>query len=68
MQMIAANAEKQASDSLQIIQQDNEKNTVDSNMIQHSIQRDDNSGAGARAGDSVQRPKPVAVMPKRNGH
>lgn len=42
MQMIAANAEKQASDSLQMIMQDNERNTVDSTMIQHSIQRNEN--------------------------
>ena len=47
MQMIAANAEKQASDSLQTIIQDNDKNTVDSSMIQHSMQRDENSTSNA---------------------
>ncbi len=40
MQMIAANAEKQASDSLQTMLQDNDKNGSDSSMIQQSIQRD----------------------------
>jgi len=62
MQMVATNAEKQASDSLQTMQQDNERNTVDSNMIQHSIQRDE--GGGGRV-DSVQSPKPVAVNRNR---
>jgi len=79
MQMVAINAEKQASDSSQTIQQDNDRNTVDSNMIQHSIQRDE--GGGGRV-DSLQSPKPEAVdrnpkinrqpkavmPPKRNGH
>lgn len=41
MQLIAANAEKMASDSLLMLQQDNEKNTTDSTMIQQSIQRDE---------------------------
>lgn len=42
MQMIADRAQKGASDSLQISQLDNDRNTVDSTMIQQSIQRDDN--------------------------
>lgn len=42
MQMIADRAQKAASDSLQISQLDNDRNTVDSTMIQQSIQRDDN--------------------------
>lgn len=41
MKFIAERAQQQANDSLQIIQQDNERNTVDSTMIQQSIQRDD---------------------------
>lgn len=45
MQWIAERAEKQAEDSLQTIQPDNEHNTVDSTMIQQSIQRDDNDEA-----------------------
>ena len=42
MQLIAANAARQADDSLQTILQDNNNNTADSSMIQQSIQRDDN--------------------------
>jgi cell division protein FtsQ len=42
MQVIAANAARQAEDSLQTILQDNSNNTADSSMIQQSIQRDDN--------------------------
>ena len=42
MQMLAAKAQQQANDSLQMIQPDNNRNTVDSTMIQQSIQRDDN--------------------------
>lgn len=42
MQIIAERSQRQASDSLQTIQQDNDRNTVDSSMIQQSIQRDDN--------------------------
>ena len=53
MQMIATNSEKQASDSLQMIMQDNDKNTVDSSMIQHSMQRDENSTSNAMISDEV---------------
>jgi cell division protein FtsQ len=42
MQAIAANAARQAEDSLQTIIQDNNNNTADSSMIQQSIQREDN--------------------------
>jgi len=78
MQMIATNAEKQASDSLQTMLQDNDKNTLDSSMIQHSIQRDENVGERADSSRESKTPvtvqhekiiqKPKAVMPKRNGH
>jgi cell division protein FtsQ len=47
MQLIAARTQLQANDSLQqIIQQDNNRNTVDSTMIQQSIQRDENDESG----------------------
>ncbi|MBK7433459.1 MAG: hypothetical protein IPI66_05780 [Chitinophagaceae bacterium] len=42
MQLIAANAERQASDSLQNRQSAVDNNMTDSTMIQQSIQRDDN--------------------------
>ncbi|MGC4100096.1 cell division protein FtsQ/DivIB [Ferruginibacter sp.] len=45
MQVIAANAARQAEDSLQTILQDNNNNTADSSMIQQSIQRDDDISA-----------------------
>ncbi len=45
MKFIAERAQQQAEDSLQIIQQDNNRNTADSTMIQQSIQRDENDGS-----------------------
>ena len=42
MQLIVERAQRQAGDTLQIMQPDNGRNTVDSTMIQQSIQRDDN--------------------------
>jgi cell division protein FtsQ len=41
MKFIAERAQQLANDSLQMIQQDNSRNTTDSTMIQQSIQRDD---------------------------
>lgn len=81
MQMIAARAQQQANDSLlQIIQPDNNRNTVDSTMIQQSIQRDDNdeTGGAASTSNAIEIPekqpvkenvkpatvKPAAVKPK----
>ena len=43
MQTIAATAERLASDSIQTIIQDNERNTADSTMILQSIQREEAS-------------------------
>ena len=54
MQMIVERALKQTNDSLQIIQQDNDRNTVDSSMIQQSIQRDDS----AQPSNTFEKPKP----------
>ena len=42
MHLMAYTAEQQANDSLQNFLQDNEHNTTDINLIQQSIQRDDN--------------------------
>ena len=51
MQLLAARTQQQANDSLQqIIQPDNNRNTVDSTMIQQSIQRDDNDETGSSGG------------------
>ena len=43
MQMIAANAERMAADTLQVIAQDNEHNTTNNSIIQQSVERDENS-------------------------
>jgi len=43
IQLIADNAKRLSEDSLQTIVQDNEKNSPNSNMIQQSIERDENS-------------------------
>ena len=48
MNMIAERAKKEANDSLQTILPDNDRNTVDSTMIQQSIQRDDNNETAAK--------------------
>lgn len=46
MQLIAATAEKMASDSVRTIVQDDENNTTNKNIIQQSIERDDNNTVG----------------------
>ncbi len=43
MQMIAQTAEDLSNDSLQIISQDNEHNTTNTNLIEQSLQRDDDA-------------------------
>ena len=55
MKFIAERARQLANDSLQIIQQDNNRNTVDSTMIQQSIQRDD-SDEPAAASETPNQP------------
>lgn len=54
MQSIAERAKQQANDSLQIIQQDNERNTVDSSMVQQSIEREES----AQPSNTFEEPKP----------
>ena len=69
MQMIAERAQKQANDSLQIIQLDNERNTVDSTMIEQSIERDDKNESAAVVNDVPvlpTAPKVVVAAPKVN--
>ncbi len=63
MQMLAAKTQQQANDSLQIIQPDNNHNTVDSTMIQQSIQRDDNDELGgvAETRNAVMMPATLPV-------
>jgi cell division protein FtsQ len=62
MQLIAANAEKQASDSMQKMQQDNSNNTTDSTIILQSIERDEIDGGETITNQAVQQP--IVVAPK----
>lgn len=65
MQIIAERAQKQANDSLQTIQLDNERNTVDSTMIQQSIERDDKYESAAVVNPVLSTaPKVVVAVPK----
>jgi cell division protein FtsQ len=69
MQAIATRTQQQANDSLQmIIQPDNNRNTVDSTMIQQSIQRDDNDESGNNSGvaETVNAVIPTATAPVTN--
>lgn len=65
MQLLAARTQQQANDSLQIIQPDNNRNTVDSTMIQQSIQRDENAESGTSSGvaETVNAVMPPAERP-----
>ncbi|MBC7887250.1 MAG: hypothetical protein H7Z13_05130 [Ferruginibacter sp.] len=53
MQVIAENAERMAADSLQTIIPDNDHNTTNKNIIQQSIERDDNSSITNSEGNTV---------------
>lgn len=66
MKIIAENAEKMSADSLQLMLPDNAYNTVDSNLVMQSLQRDDEgvdptiiSPGNAAAGSSVKLPDTV---------
>jgi cell division protein FtsQ len=63
MQMLADRTQQQANDSLQIIQPDNNRNTVDSTMIQQSIQRDENSESGGVSETANAIIVPPAIAP-----
>ena len=63
MKMIVNNAEKMAADSLQTMQQDDKRNTVDSSMIQQSIQRDDNQEPANIPVNDEQPVVPVIIKP-----
>ena len=70
MQVLAANAAKQAEDSLQTILPDNNNNTADSSMIQQSIQREDHFETNNAINESPLKPvnnqpaeKPVNTNP-----
>jgi cell division protein FtsQ len=62
MQMIAQTAEDLANDSLQIITQDSEHNTTNSNLVEQSLQRDDETESNAAAEKIVDESFGGAVM------
>jgi cell division protein FtsQ len=62
MQAIAENTERESNDSLHMIAQDNENNTTDVDLVQHSIQRDDEREPAAGEGSGPVTP-PVKVRP-----
>ncbi|MFM6926569.1 MAG: hypothetical protein ACKOU7_13765 [Ferruginibacter sp.] len=68
MQLLAARTQQQANDSLQMIQPDNNRNTVDSSMIQQSIQRDENVEPGSSSGvtETANAVMPPATAPVTN--
>jgi hypothetical protein len=54
MKIIADNAERMSADTLQVIVPDNERNTTNSNLIQTSIERDDDNVSN----NTIEEPKP----------
>jgi len=63
VEMMAAAAEAQANDSLQTFSRDNEHNTTDVNLIQQSIQRDDNGENPDASETTTSLGIPVKVPP-----
>ena len=59
IQLIAENAERMSSDSLQTIMLDNENNTTNNSLIQQSIERDDNSTTVNISGPQIPPVLPV---------
>jgi hypothetical protein len=76
MKTIAANAERMSVDTMQVIVNDNEHNTTNKNLIQQSIERDDNNtlpntieksqpqGAAAIEKPTIPAAAPVVNIPK----
>ena len=63
MQTIAATAERLASDSIQTIIQDNERNTADSTMILQSIQREEASEPTLYFENMAPKPEAPVIQP-----
>ncbi|MFN8246663.1 MAG: hypothetical protein U0T56_09810 [Ferruginibacter sp.] len=63
MQTIAATAERLASDSIQTIMQDNERNTADSTMILQSIQREEASEPTLYFENMAPKPEAPVIQP-----
>jgi len=66
MQLIAERAQREANDSLQTLQPDNERNIVDTTMIQQSIEREESEETSTVTNQLIAEPaaaKPKATMP-----
>ena len=59
MKEFAERAERLANDTIQMITQDNEHNTTDINLIQQSLERDDN----ASSSNTNEKPEPQGGIP-----
>lgn len=69
MKLIAERAQQQAGDSLRLnIQQDNNRNTTDSTMIQESIQREENLEPGGVAENANTGLMPEPTVPVSNNN
>ena len=61
MQIIAANAERMANDSIMAMIQDNGRNSTDASIIEQSIQRDDEATEGDEENVPVLKPQGIPV-------
>ena len=61
MQIIAANAERMANDSIMAMIQDNGRNSTDASIIEQSIQRDDEATEGDEENIPVLKPQGIPV-------
>ena len=61
MQIIAANAERMANDSIMAMIQDNGRNSTDASIIEQSIQRDDEATEGEEENVPVLKPQGIPV-------
>ena len=61
MQIIAANAERMANDSLMAMIQDNDRNMTDVSIIEQSVQRDDEATEGDEENVSILKPQGIPV-------
>ncbi len=61
MQIIAANAERMANDSLMAMIQDNDRNSTDISIIEQSVQRDDEATEGDEENVLILKPQGIPV-------
>ncbi len=61
MQIIAANAERMANDSIMAMIQDNDRNSTDVSIIEQSVQRDDEATEGDEENVPILKPQGIPV-------